>query len=127
MLIKAKGFLQRCIIYKCSYGSPRYDISEVIEPGGDRKLQRLLDDLLELRNMLLIYRLLHYHDEIPNVELNIQNREKQLFKPTFRVFQNSGKALQELKLGINKYLSDYRKSRSNTFHAFLYKVCNRTN
>ena len=38
------------------------------------------------------------------------------------MFQNSGKALQELKLGINKYLSDYRKSRSNTFHAFLYKV-----
>ena len=72
--------------------------------------------------MLLIYRWLHYYDEILNVELNIQNREKQLFKPTLRVFQNSGKALQELKLGINKYLSNYRKSRPNTFYAFLYKV-----
>jgi hypothetical protein len=121
-VIIAKGFLQRCIIYNCRYGSPRYDISEVIEPGGDRKLQRLLDDLLELRNKLLIYRLLHYHDEIPNIELNIKDREKQLFKSTFRLFQNSGKALEELKVGINKYLSDYRQRRSNTFHAFLYKV-----
>src|SRR6266487_846317 len=121
-VIKGKGLLQRYVIYKCTYGSPRYDISEVIEPGDDKKLRRLLDDLFELRNMLLIYRLLHYYDEIPNVELNIQNREKQLFKPTFRVFQNSGKALEELKIGISKYLTDYRKRRSNTFHAFLYKV-----
>jgi hypothetical protein len=72
--------------------------------------------------MLLLHRLLHYYDEMPNVELNIKDREKQLFKPTFRVFQKSKKALEELKLGINKYLSDYRKRRSNTFHAALYKV-----
>lgn len=72
--------------------------------------------------MLLIQRLLHYYDKMPNVELNIKDREKQLFKPTFRVFQNSRKALEELKLGINNYLSDNRKRRSNTFHAALYKI-----
>jgi hypothetical protein len=65
---------------------------------------------------------LHYYDEIPNVELNIKDREKRLFKSTFRVFQKSGKALEELKVGINKYLSEYRQRRSNTFHAFLYRV-----
>ena len=90
---KAKGFRQRCITFKCTYGSPRYDIAEVIEPGGDKKLQGLLNDLFKLRNILLIHRLLHYHDEMPNVELNIKDREKQLFKPTFRVFQKSRKAL----------------------------------
>ncbi|MPZ07061.1 MAG: hypothetical protein GEU26_11715 [Nitrososphaeraceae archaeon] len=119
---KAKGFRQRCITFNCTHGSPRYDIAEIIEPGGDKKLQQLLDDLFKLRNMLLIYRLLHYFDEIPNVELNIKDREKQLFKPTFRVFQKTRRALEELKLGINKYLSDYRERRLNTFHAALYKV-----
>ena len=119
---KAKGFRQRSITFKCSHGSPRYDIAEVIEPGGDKKLQGLLNDLFKLRNMLMIHRLLRYHDEMPNVELNIKDREKQLFKPTFRVFQKSRKALEELKLGINKYLADYRKRRANTFHAALYKV-----
>jgi hypothetical protein len=119
---KAKGFRQRCITFKCTHGSPKYDIAEVIEPGGDKKLQHLLDDLFELRNMLLIYRLLHYYTEIPNITLNIKDREKQLFKPTFRVFQKTHKALKELKLGINKYLSDYRERRLDTFHAALYKV-----
>ena len=119
---KAKGFRQRCITFKCTYGSPRCDIAEVIEPGGDKKLQALLNALSRLRNMLLIHRLLHYYDEMPNVELNIKDREKQLFKPIFRVFQKSRKALKELKLGINKYLSDYRKRRANTFHAALYRV-----
>lgn len=119
---KAKGFRQRCITFNCTHGSPRYDIAEVIEPGVDKKLRQLLDDLFKLRNMLLIYRLLHYHEEIPNLELNIKDREKQLFKPTFRVFQKAHKSLKELTLGINKYLSDYRERRLNTFHAALYKV-----
>jgi hypothetical protein len=119
---KAKGFRQRCITFNCTHGSPKHDIAEVIEPGGDRRLSQLLNDLFKLRNMLLVYRLLHYYDEIPNVELNIKDREKQLFKPSFRVFQKSRKALKDLKLGINKYLSDYRERRSNTFHAALYKV-----
>jgi hypothetical protein len=39
---KAKGFRQRCITFKCTYGSPRYDIAEVIEPGRDKKTPRIL-------------------------------------------------------------------------------------
>lgn len=54
---RAKGFRQRCITFKCTHGSPRYDIAEVIEPGGDKKLQALLNNLFMLRNMLLVHRL----------------------------------------------------------------------
>lgn len=117
----AKGFIQRCIIFYCKAGNPTYDIVEVIKTGRDKKLEQLLNDFMKLRNLLLIYRLLHYYDEIPDLKLNIKNREKQLFKPTFRVFQKSGKALKEVTFAINKYLSEYRTRRSNTFNAALYK------
>jgi hypothetical protein len=74
---KAKGFNQRIIQLTSLYGSPQYDISEVINPAGEEKYQKLLDELLETRNLLLVYRLLHFNDKIPDVRLNIENREKQ--------------------------------------------------
>ena len=73
---KAKGFNERTIELPCTYGFPKEDISEVVNSAGDDEFQGLLDELNKTRNMLLIYRLLHFDDKIPNLRLNIENREK---------------------------------------------------
>jgi hypothetical protein len=88
--VTAKGFNQRTIELPCVYGFPQYDISEVANPAGEEEYQELLDELMGTRNTLLVYRLLHFKDKIPDIKLNIQNREKQLFKPILRVFQILG-------------------------------------
>jgi hypothetical protein len=119
--VKAKGFKQRIIELPCVYGSPRYDISEVVNPAGEEEYQQLLDELLDTRNTLLVYRLLHFKDKIPDIKLNIQNREKQLFKPVLRVFQNT-QTLDELLPVISNYISQRRQSNANTLHAFLYRT-----
>ena len=67
--IKAKGFNQRIIELHCSPGFPQYDISEVINPAGEEEHQLLLNELLETRKNLLIYKLLHFHDKIPDIQL----------------------------------------------------------
>jgi hypothetical protein len=118
---KAKGFNQRIIRLTSLYGSPQYDISEVINPAGEEKYQRLLDELLQARNLLLLYRLVHLNDKIPDIRLNIENREKQLFKPIIRIFQNT-QTLNELLPIISKYVSQNRELNANTLHAFLYKT-----
>jgi hypothetical protein len=105
----------------CVYGSPQYDISEVVNPAGEEEYQQLLDELLDTRNTLLVYRLLHFKDKIPNIKLNIQNREKQLFKPVLRVFQNT-QTLNELLPVISNYIHQRRQSNANTLHAFLYRT-----
>jgi hypothetical protein len=87
--LKAKGFNQRVLEMPCYYGDPKEDIAEIANPAGAEEFQDLLDELEETRNLLLVYRLLHYHDKIPDIKLNIKGREKQLFKPVLRVFQNS--------------------------------------
>jgi hypothetical protein len=71
--------------------------------------------------IFLQYRLLHFHEKIPNIKLNIQNREKQLFKPVLRVFQGA-KTLSELLPVISKYVNQGRESNANTLHAFLYEL-----
>jgi hypothetical protein len=119
--VKAKGFNQRTIELPCVYGSPKYDISEVVNPAGEEEYQQLLDELLDTRNTLLVYRLLHFKDKIPDIKLNIHNREKQLFKPVLRVFQKTETTLNELLPVISKYISQRRQSNANTQHAFLYR------
>ena len=119
--VKAKGFNQRTIPLACIYGNPQYDISEILNPAGDREHQGLLDELNETRNTLLIYRLLHHNDKIPDIKLNLTGREKQLFKPILRVFQNT-QTLNELLPIISKYISYRRENNANSLYAFLYKV-----
>ena len=89
--LTAKGFLQRVIELRCYPGYRKDDISEVVNPGGDEEFQELLDELNDLRNTLFCYRLIHSKDKIPNIKLNIKNREKQLFKPVLKLFQGTSK------------------------------------
>jgi hypothetical protein len=88
----------------CSPGFPKYDISEIINPAGEEEHEELLNELLEIRKKLLVYRLLHFHDKIPDIKLNIENREKQLFKPIIRIFQDSNEVLDELLPVISNYV-----------------------
>jgi hypothetical protein len=118
---KAKGFNQRILEMQCYYGDPDEDIAEVANPAGDERLQRLLDELEETRNLLLAYRLLHFNEKIPDTKLNIKGREKQLFKPVIRVFQNT-ETLNELLPVISNYVTQKREANDATFNAFLYKA-----
>jgi hypothetical protein len=119
--LKAKGFRQRIIELPCTYGFPRYDISEVINPAGEQEYKELLDELNDLRNTLLVFRLLHHRKKIPNIRLNIRNREKQLFKPMLRLFQGT-RTQKELLPVVSKYISERRKSNTNTLQSFLYRI-----
>jgi hypothetical protein len=123
--IKAKGFNQRIIELYCSPGFPQYDISEVINPAGEDKHQALLDELLETRKLLLAFRLLHFHDKIPDIKLNIENREKQLFKPIIRIFQNSKNVLDELLPVISNYVIQKRESNADSLYSYIYQLIKR--
>ena len=117
--LKAKGLNQRIIEIQCMYGFPKHDISEVINPAGDDDLQKLLDELINVRNTLLIYRLQHYHENIPDIEVNLENREKQLFKPIIRLFQKTD-TLEELLPVVSKFVSQKREQNADSYHAFIF-------
>lgn len=119
--VNAKGLIQRTIELQCYAGDPKYDIAEVTDSTGAEEFQELRDELNEIHNTLLIARLLHFHEKIPDVKLNIKRREKQLFKPIIRIFQNA-KTLDELLPVISKYVTQRREGNFNTVHAFLYRA-----
>jgi hypothetical protein len=118
---KSKGFNERTFVINCFAGDPEYDISEVIKAADDGDLKAQFDQLVDVRKCLLVYRLLHYNDPIPNVRLNIKNRDKQLCKPLIRLFRNT-KALEEIKKSLLKLLQEKKGRKLNTAHAIVYKV-----
>jgi hypothetical protein len=117
----AKGFLDRTFVIHCAPGNPQYDISEVIKTGGDTKYEDLQTELADTRKLLLVYRMLHYADPIPNVELSVKNREKQLCKPLLRLFQNS-ECRHAIGSTLAKLLVEKRKLKENTLEAKLYTI-----
>ena len=119
--VEARGFMQRTIVIKCLPGFPIHDISEVTDPAGDNEYDDLLNELNDLRNLLFCHRLVHFKDKIPNIKLNIHNREKQLFKPLLRIFQGT-RTFDTLKPVISKYINKRRENKANSFHAFLYRI-----
>ena len=119
---RGKGFNERTFVIMCSAGNPQYDIAEVISPAGDKKYKTLLDELLDLRNLLLVYRLLHYNDIIPDIQLTIKNRDKQLCKPLIRLFQNSKEAVSEIIIALSKLLLEKKQRKENTLEARLYSL-----
>jgi hypothetical protein len=107
---ESKGFLERIIVLKAVPGNPQYDISEVIDESGDEQLKELYEDLMNTRKLLLMYRLLHHKDTIPNVKLNIKNRYKQLTKPLIRLFQNA-ESVDDIKKSLSKYLIEKNQEK----------------
>jgi hypothetical protein len=85
---RAKGFKERIIKMPCSFGYPEHDIQDAINNADDPIYKPLLEELDELKSRLLIYRILHYHNPIPNIDTGLKSREKQLWNPLLRVFQN---------------------------------------
>ena len=102
--------MQRIIVINCRSGDPKFDISEVVNPMGDDDFEELHQELNHVHKLLLIHRLQHFHKPIPNIYINLKNREKQLFKPILRIFQ--GTKIQET---IRDILTEFvnKKRREN--------------
>jgi hypothetical protein len=119
--VKAKGLIQRLVKLRCIAGDPSADILEVVNPMGDEEMLDLLKELHGIRNLLLCYRLEHRNDKIPNIKVNLKNREKQLFKPLLRLFYGT-EAMNEVQRALSKYVNERRKAKLSGINAFLIQL-----
>jgi hypothetical protein len=102
-------------------GRPRYDIKEVLKPAGDTKRQALLDELNDFRKLMLIYRLIHFHDPIRDIDIGIEGRHKELCKPVLQLFQNTY-SLKEIQGAFQTLLNIKNQRKGNTIEAALHPI-----
>jgi hypothetical protein len=67
---KVKGLVDRTLSGHCRPGKVKYSIKEVVSQNINKspKLQKLYDELLFFRKLMICYRLIHYKDLLPEIE-----------------------------------------------------------
>lgn len=116
----AKGVLDRTFHITCYKGNPKRDIKEVLNPTntGGPLHQRWLEELNDLRKLLFAYRLVHFSDPIPDIDIGIIGRDKELAKPTLQLF-NGYKTQSVLVPTIQKLLDAKNKRKESRLESVI--------
>lgn len=109
----AKGVLDRSFSFASYAGNPSADIKETLEYQGDPQRLRRYNELMDFRKLMLVYHLIHFKDAIPDIDINIQRRNKELCKPYIQLFHGSD-SQEEVEQTLEKFLrlKNERKSTS---------------
>jgi hypothetical protein len=109
-----KGVIDRSFLIKATKGRPDHDIKEVLHPANrNERLEKLHNDLRSLKKLLLVYRLIHFTDSIPDIQTGLDARDKELAKPLMQLF-NGTKAYAEVRSTLQTFLSRKNKRKKNT-------------
>jgi hypothetical protein len=96
-------------------------IKDVLNPQGNQERQKLLNNLVEFRKLLLIYRLLHFKDSVCDINIGLDGRDKELCKPLIQLFYNT-KAQKEIKAALQKFVEARNQRKESTIEAALYPL-----
>jgi len=124
---KTRGIFDRSFVFNFVVGHVEYNIKDVITNAGDPKFKPLYDELVRIHKLLFAYRLIHYNDIIPDIQINLENRNAELTKPTLRLFASRGdsqKALNEIRRALSKFIVDKNELKSNSIESKLCIVIN---
>ena len=122
-LIEAKGVYDRTFSSTAYPGDPKFDIKETLNPQGNAACQSRLDQLRAFRKLLLIYRLVHFKDQVPDIDTGLKRRNRELCKPILQLFHDSRVETQtEIKSMLEHFLSVKKHRKQNTIEVALYPI-----
>jgi hypothetical protein len=119
---KAKG-LDRTFTIKCMSGKVNRSIKRVVSDtiNKNSKLKELCKELLDFRKLMLCYRLIHYSDELPEIETNLYNRDLELTEPILQLFYGT-ECFNEIIEALEYFISQRMARKVSSLEAILYKI-----
>lgn len=120
---KARGLVDRTFSYNCKPGRVKLKIKEVVSenPKKHPVLEKLYNELLNYRKLMLCYRLIHYKDKLLEIETGLKNRDDELCKPLLQLFYGT-EALKEIVPALETFVRQRRTRRANSLEAALYPI-----
>ena len=88
---------------------------------GGPENKKLLKELMDFRKLLLVYRLRHFKDPIPDLDIGVEGRDKQLVKHSVQLF-NGCKCLKEVIETLQKFLDIKNEKKESSIELVLLKV-----
>ena len=119
---KQKGFLIVLLYLTHTPVNQSTDVKEILKPAGDIKRQSLLNELIDFRKLLLIYRLIHFQDPITDIDIGLEGRHKELCKPVLQLFHNSIHSLKEIEGSFQTLLNAKNQRKGNSIEATLHPI-----
>ena len=119
----AKGVNSRTFPINCIKGSTKNDIKEVLNPtntGGPEK-EKLLQEIMQFRKLLLVYRLRHFKDPIPDLDIGVEGRDKELVKHSIQLFYGC-KCLEEVQETLQYFLDLKNEKKESTIESILLQI-----
>jgi hypothetical protein len=119
----AKGVNSRTFPIGCIKGSTKHDIKEVLNPtntGGPEK-ERLLKELMDFRKLLLVFRIKHFKDPIPDLDIGVEGRDKELIKHSIQLFHGS-KCLNDVTDTLQHFLDLKNEKKESTIESILLQL-----
>lgn len=104
---KAKALLERTLTFHCK-PSTNYNLHSIKEVNmnapGDPDKQKLYQELMNFRRLMVCYRLIHSRDYIPDIDTGLRNRDNELGGPLLRIFHDT-KTFGKIKDAIQRFLA----------------------
>ena len=88
---------------------------------GGPENKKLLKELIDFRKLLLVYRLRHFKDLIPDLDIGVEGRDKELVKHSVQLF-NGCKCLTEVIETLQKFLDNKNEKKESSIESVLLKV-----
>ena len=120
---KTRGIFDRSLVFKCIAGHVEYNIKDIINSAGEPKFKPLNDKLVHIHKLLFSSRLVRYNDTIPDIRLNIENRNAELTKPLLRLFcseNDTSGAVEEIRLALSKFIAEKIELKLNSIESAMY-------
>jgi hypothetical protein len=120
----AKGVNSRTFPINCIKGRTKFDIKEVLNPtntGGTEK-EKLLKELINFRKLLLVYRLKHFKDPIPDLDIGVEGRDKELVKHSIQLFYGCKCLNDDVIETLQHFLDLKNEKKESTIESILIKI-----
>jgi hypothetical protein len=119
----AKGVNSRTFPINCIKGSTKHDIKEVLNPTntGGPENKKLLQEIMSFRKLLLVYRLKHFKDPIPDLDIGVEGREKELVKHSIQLFYGC-ECLEEVRETLQYFLDSKNEKKESTIESILLQI-----
>jgi hypothetical protein len=122
---KARGLVDRTFSFPCRPGKVKHSIKEIVSQNINKSpsLQKLYDELLSFRKLMLCYRLIHHKDLLSEIDTGLENREQELCKPLLQLFYGTTEALnKEIIPTLETFVKQRRTRKGNRLEAALYPI-----
>lgn len=121
---KAEGVIDRQLPWTSQRARTKYndDIKKVMrEEIKTHRQQMLYDNILDFRKLLLIFRLLHFNDPLPELDIGVIGRDRELCEPLIRLFYGTD-AQSEVVDCLQTFLDEKNETKKNGIDEVVYAL-----